>query len=120
MRLPIGLPSPLVRSPERTSSAPPFPSRFGSVDNFICTTTEMQNSGQCFGPAWLRAHAYRRPRVFLLDSGYKGGAECWSSFAERTTYFDSLVTFLVLVTAQTCVIYANHPMPQEEWFRGKL
>jgi len=40
--------------------------------------------------------------------------------SQRTACFDSLVTFLVLVTAQTHVIYANHPMPQEEWFRGKL
>jgi hypothetical protein len=30
------------------------------------------------------------------------------------------LTWLLLVTGQTQAIYANHPMPQEEWFRGKL
>ena len=47
MRLPTGLPSLLVRSPGRRISVSPFPGRCGGVDNFMCTTTKMQKSGQC-------------------------------------------------------------------------
>jgi hypothetical protein len=59
-------------------------------------------------------------QFFYGIRGTRQGLNAGRVLSERTTCFDSLVTFLVLVTAQTRVIYANHPMPQEEWFRGKL
>ncbi len=57
---------------------------------------------------------------FYWIRGTREGLNAGRVLSERTTCFDSLVTFLVLVTAQTQAIYANHPMPQEEWFQGKL
>ena len=41
-------------------------------------------------------------------------------YPARSLFREFGYTCLVLVTGQTRAIYAKHPIPQEEWFRGKL